>query len=182
VPVEHVRKHATQIVICKRVVRHGDQRFRRDPAAPEVFPKPVADLGGPSGHVVLYRVAYTTNCLARYVNRKIRFGLETNHRIEPVARVALGVRMRKTIAQVERDFTIVRVTHDRLAIAPFPTTQCAGFEVESHAIRGKTAAPRGRMKPSPPRAWSNAAASVGAGIIRIRFTSSGGSSDTSTTR
>src|ERR1051325_1645445 len=140
-------KYAAQIVTCKCVIRHRYQRFRRDSATPKLFTEPVSDLSGTSIDVMHYRVAYTTNCLARYVNRKIRFRFKTNYRIEPVACIALGVRIRKTIAQVDRDFAIVPMTHNRVAIAPLPTTNSACLQLDLHPILGNTAAPRGRINP-----------------------------------
>src|SRR5689334_2312872 len=119
---------------------------------------------------MLQSVAYTTNCFACHINRKISFRFKTDHHVEPVSRVAIGVRIRKTIAQVDRHFAVVSMAHDCFAIAPLPTTHRACFELESHASLGKTAAPRGRMKPLPLPAWSNAAAMAGTGIIRICFT------------
>jgi hypothetical protein len=78
----------------------------------------VADVG-------LQREAYTTNRFTAYVNRKIRFRFVTDNHVEPVSRITRGVRIRKSIAKIDRDVSVVCMTHDRIAIAPFPTTQRA---------------------------------------------------------
>jgi hypothetical protein len=70
--------------------------------------------------------AYTTNRFPAYVNREIRFRFVTNNNVEPVARITGGVRRRKSIAKINRDVPVVCMTHDGIAIAPFPTTQRTG--------------------------------------------------------
>src|SRR5262249_30851885 len=129
----------------------------------------------------LHREAYTTNRLTGYVNRKVRLRFLIYNNVEPVARIASGVRIRENIAQVDRDSAVVCIAHNRVAIAPLPTTHSTCFQPEIHT-RGNTAAPRGMMNPSPLPAYSSASSIVRTGTIRMRRTSSGGSSETRQTR
>src|SRR5829696_754525 len=125
VPIEHMSIYATQIVVCKCVVRHCNHRLRSNPASPELFAEPVSDLRGAPGHIRLQDEAYTTYRLTRYGNGEIGFRFVTHDTLEPVARVAVGVWIRKTIAQIYPDVAVVCMTHDGIAITPRPTAHTA---------------------------------------------------------
>src|ERR1700752_2597738 len=151
IPIEYVRIQATQIAIRKRVITQGKQRFSRASSSPKPLAQPITNLSGATAHVVLRYEAYTTHCLARYINRKISFRFVIDHAVEPVARIADRVRIRKTIAQVDRHLPVVCVTHNRIAITPLPASYAACLQNYFHcaSIRGNTAAPRGITNPSP---------------------------------
>src|SRR6185295_4650002 len=166
------------------ILRHRNQSLSCNPASPERLAQPISDFSRPPADVVLRREAYTTNRLTGYVNREIRLRFCIDDHVEPVARIASGVGIRKTIAQVDRDFAVVCIAHNRVAIAPLPTTHSTRFQLQIHVYptRGNTAAPRGMMNPSLLPACSSASSIVRTGTIRMLSTSSGGSPETRQTR
>jgi hypothetical protein len=71
--------------------------------------------------------AYTTNRLTGYGNGEISFRFMTHDALEPVARIPVGVWIRKAIAQINPNVAVVCMTHDGIAIPPLPTTHSARF-------------------------------------------------------
>src|SRR6185369_983751 len=102
------------------------------PSSPKRLAQPVSDFRRPPPHIVLRGEAYTTDGLVAYFNRKICFRFLVHNHVEPVARVASCVRIRETIAQVDRNFPVVCITHNRVAIAPLPTTNRTCFQRQLH--------------------------------------------------
>src|SRR5215213_3413033 len=184
IPIKHVRVQPAQIEVCKRILRHRNQRLCRNPSSPELLAQPVSDFSGATFDVVLRREAYTTNRFTGYSNREVCFRFLVYDGVEPVARIASRVRIWKTIAQVDRNFPVVCMTHNGVAIARLPTPDSTCFQRQIHVacISGNTAAPRGMMNPSSSPACPNASSRLRTGTIRIRFTSSDGSSETKQTR
>src|ERR1051325_5184589 len=183
IPIKHMRVQPAQIEIRKRVLSHDTQRLAGNPASPKRLAPPGNNLRRAPLDVVLRREAYTTNRLTGYVDREIRQRFLIDNYVKPVTRIASRVRIRETIAQIDRNFPVVCITHNRVAIAPLPTTHSTCFQQKIHVCtRGNTAAPRGMMNPSPLPACSSASSIVRTGTIRMRRTSSAGSSESRQTR
>ena len=68
---------------CKRIVRYGFQCIGRDTTSPKLFAQPVSNLSRTMAHVGLQSEAYTTNRLAAYSDRKIRFRFNADDDVEP---------------------------------------------------------------------------------------------------
>src|SRR3954447_18531662 len=134
VPRKRQRVHPRQRVRRDRVAGERNERVGRNPASPERFAEPVADLGGDALHVGTQHEADAADGL--FVHRNGERGLRGPVANGPdvFARVVAGVRMRERIAQIEPDLAVVGMAPQRLGIGRPPRPYFARLELQLHLV------------------------------------------------
>src|SRR5262245_5792009 len=117
------------------VSRDRGERLRRNASPPERLAQPVPDLRRNALDIMLQHIADATDRLAADRDREERLRDHLARRADEAATVAMAVRKRKAITQVDPDIAVVGVAHQRLEIGGTPGAHVAPFKGENHTRR-----------------------------------------------
>ena len=132
VPRERHGIHPRELVCLDRMACHGGERLGRDAASPEPLSQPIPDLRRHAFDIGMEHEPDATYGFVIHRDGERRFGnVVVNMADEPTG-VALRVRVRKPVAQVQPDLAIVRVGDKGVGIGRAPRADLAGIERQFH--------------------------------------------------
>src|SRR6267142_4628431 len=109
----------------KRVFRNSYQRVGSYTSSPEFFAQPVSDFGRAVRNVLLQHESYATDSFVSHCDCEVDLGLVFSSALEPTPRINSSIGIRKAVAQIDPNVSVVGVSNYRVKIAPPPASHLA---------------------------------------------------------